>query len=405
MPDLGIGEIIAAITGGLGSVSSGIAGGLTGLGLGEGVAGAVGSATTGALTGGALGAGEAALTGGNVLKGAELGGLTGGAIGGLGGPLTSALGGTGGALGAAAPILGNALAGAGGGALGGVLTGGNIGKDALLGGAGGAITGAVSNLGATSGTPRTVSSTPGGGAGGGGVGASTVATPASLSSSAPDIAVGDPSSTLPGTLGGSADIPTPVSRDAEFGGSSVNSAINSGQVAPAGAPTPTATAKSTNPLSGASNILSSIAPLALGASLLKKPAGLNQLTGVANEALAKGNQLQNYATSGTLPPGQQAALDSAINATIAGIRGKYAQVGQSGSSAEMQEVSAARERAVAMGGNIAAQLSAQGLSETQLASGIYEQLMNVQIQQDQALSQGIGNLANSMALMAGRRVA
>ena len=101
---------IPAILSAIGSAGAGVAGTIAGgaeaLGAGSGLAAAIGGAGTGALEGAALGAGEAALTHGNILKGAEFGGLTGGAIGGIGPALGGALGG-----GATANFAGDLLAG------------------------------------------------------------------------------------------------------------------------------------------------------------------------------------------------------------------------------------------------------------------------------------------------------
>ena len=124
-----------------GTISAGLAGGLaTGAGI-------VGTGLAAGAVGAGLGAGQAALTGGDVGKGALMGGVTGVVGGGLGAGL-GALG-TGAALGGGA--LGGAteglIAGAAGGAAGAAAGGEDVGKGALLGGAvggiGGALTGGI----------------------------------------------------------------------------------------------------------------------------------------------------------------------------------------------------------------------------------------------------------------------
>ena len=257
-----------------------------------------------------------------------------------------------------------------------------------------------------------------GGTGGGGVGsAASAAAPASLSSSAPDLApVADTTgggvygqSPMPQTPGGIDQAPLPPSRPQGIG-------INDPSVSTIQTINPTATAAAPANSNKSGGILSSLTsnPLAalslagMGSNLLKgnkQPAYAGTLASNAGNLAAQGNLKQNYLTSGTLPPGQQAAVDSAVNAQVAGIRSKYAQLGQSGSTAEMSEIASAHNSAVQQGAQIAAQLSAQGLSETQMANTIYEKLMNTSIQQDANLQSGIGNLANAMALMSGRRVA
>lgn len=98
-----------------------------------------GTAIGGGLAGAAIGAGGAALTGGDVGKGALMGGTTGALTMGLGSGVGAAVGGA--AAGSAGAAGIGALAGAAGGAAGAAVGGEDAGKGALLGGIGGGIGG------------------------------------------------------------------------------------------------------------------------------------------------------------------------------------------------------------------------------------------------------------------------
>lgn len=99
--------------------------------------------------------------------------------------------------------------------------------------------------------------------------------------------------------------------------------------------------------------------------------------GVANNATSQARVLEDYLTSGTLPPAIQASLDQATQDGITNIRAQYAARGMPpGSSAEVQETNALKQRAVIQGGTLAAQLFSQGVSLDQLAAQIYSGLVN-----------------------------
>jgi hypothetical protein len=128
----------------------------------------------------------------------------------------------------------------------------------------------------------------------------------------------------------------------------------------------------------------------------KQPANYGTLEGQAAQLGAQGNQLQSYLTSGTLPPGVQAGLDSAHQSAEATIKSQYASRGMSGSSAEAQDIANLNATVVAQGAQIATGLLQQGVSESEFASGMYEQLMNTSIQQDKDLSASIANFAGAL---------
>ena len=122
-----------------------------------------------------------------------------------------------------------------------------------------------------------------------------------------------------------------------------------------------------------------------------------QLESQAAQLQAQGAQLQGYLTSGTLPPGMDAALQSAHNAAAAAIRSRYANIGMSGSSAEMNDLSNLAYTTVSQGANIASQLMQTGVNEQQFASGLYQNLMAQSVAQDTAMSNAMAGFTNAMA--------
>jgi hypothetical protein len=146
----------------------------------------------------------------------------------------------------------------------------------------------------------------------------------------------------------------------------------------------------------------------------------------AGGQIAQGQTLENYLAAGTLPPGVQAGISSAANSAKAAIRSQYANRGESGSSAEAEDLANVDSQAVSAGTTIATQLLQQGASmvgtgvseeatagqlatSTDLATGtmdlnaeslaqqIYTQIMNTSLAQDQQLGSAIGNFASALA--------
>ena len=138
-----------------------------------------------------------------------------------------------------------------------------------------------------------------------------------------------------------------------------------------------------------------------GEKQLNQAAG--SLTATAAAQANEGRTLENYLTSGTLPPGIQQGLTSAVNAATASIRAQHASRGTSGSSAEAQDIQNAQDRAVAAGQSIALQLLQQGATMTgmavnteSLAANLYSEIMKEALAQDQELGKAIGNFASSI---------
>ena len=129
----------------------------------------------------------------------------------------------------------------------------------------------------------------------------------------------------------------------------------------------------------------------------QKPEYQATVEAAAQQMAAQSRQLQGYLTSGTLPPGMGAALSSAHNSAEAAIRSRYANMGMSGSSAEMNDLANLSYTTVSQGATIASQLLQTGVNEAQFASGLYQNLMATSMAQDTAMSNAIAGFTNAMA--------
>ena len=147
----------------------------------------------------------------------------------------------------------------------------------------------------------------------------------------------------------------------------------------------------------ASSILSALGLAANMAKGQQPPKYSGNLQAQADAMNARGAQLQGYLTSGTLPPGIGDALAGAHDSAAASIRGRYAKMGMSGSSAEMQDLNNLAQTTVSQGADIANKLLATGVSQQQFAAGLYQNLMATSMQQDVAMSNAISGFTNAMA--------
>ena len=125
--------------------------------------------------------------------------------------------------------------------------------------------------------------------------------------------------------------------------------------------------------------------------------GQGALKSEASQLSRQGGQLQSYLANGTLPPGVQAGITQAADAQKASIRSRYAASGSSGSSAEAADLAAVDQQAQAQGAQIAMQLLTSGISESGLASGIYENIANQSLQEDKDLGSAFGSLASALS--------
>ena len=147
-----------------------------------------------------------------------------------------------------------------------------------------------------------------------------------------------------------------------------------------------------------------LAPAALiGYQGLKANAGLSGVPGygalssTAAQLGAQGQQLQNYLTSGTLPPGVQQSLTQAGSAAKAAIRSQYASHGMSGSSAEQADLAAVDQTIVTKGVGIATTLLSQGVAESNLSAQLYSKILSANLQNDAALGTALSTLAGASA--------
>lgn len=124
--------------------------------------------------------------------------------------------------------------------------------------------------------------------------------------------------------------------------------------------------------------------------------GQSALTGQAQQLSAQGKQLASYLQSGQLPAGAQAALSQATNAAKAQARSQFASMGLSGSQQESQALQQIELNAASQQFSIADKLLTQGLSDTQLSSQIYSDLLKVNEQQTKDTGSAIANFAASL---------
>lgn len=115
---------------------------------------------------------------------------------------------------------------------------------------------------------------------------------------------------------------------------------------------------------------------------------------LANEqpAINAANQLIGSEASGTLPPGAYASVNSALQADIANIRSRYAATGQSGSSAEAQDIANAQQQASAKQFALAQQATQTGLNALGLNQKAYDTLIQDQLNQQEQLSKAFSGL-------------
>ena len=150
--------------------------------------------------------------------------------------------------------------------------------------------------------------------------------------------------------------------------------------------------------------LDNLGPIASGVGLLHNMTtqnsipGVSQLTNLAQTSATQGQTLQTYLQTGTLPPAIQASVDQATQDGITAIKSKYASMGVApGSQAEVADINHLKQNAVVQGATLADQLLQQGISESQLAGSLYNELVGTNVQLNNQTNQAIGNLASSLA--------
>lgn len=424
------GATLSGVTGGnplTGALTGGLTGGFAGIGgdvLGSTI-GNVGAEALGGAAGGALGAG---ITGGNPLTSAALGGVAGGVQGYLsgtsasaGGPTAGAggAGGTTGAAGTAAPTgvtpgvgaVGPDTAGAGG--AGGLSAGGGAvvpaGASSSLTGPSGAVSGAIPASAVTGATTLPASAAD--------TGSSFLSNLNPSNWFGPPVnqtvtGAGEPFSTVGTAAPGASTVtqlaPASVANTVNPTTGLVDFATGAGGAGAATGPTSVESLFQNPSLANLGNVIAKNPGIALGAAglgleTIMQPS-IPSISGTTqqlqSEAAALGSQsaaLESYLQTGTLPTGVQASLNQAAESAKAAIRSQYARMGDSGSSAEAQDLANVDQTVAAQGGSLALQLLQQGVSEGNLSAQLYQTILNTATAENAQLSQAIGNFAGSLA--------
>lgn len=139
--------------------------------------------------------------------------------------------------------------------------------------------------------------------------------------------------------------------------------------------------------------------------VLQGIAGTNNLTSqeqallnAEQPAIAAESELINSEETGVLPPGAQAAVSQGLAADIANIQARYAATGQSGSSAEQQDIANAQQQAAANQFNIASQATSQGLTAANLTDSVYNTLVQDQLNRQQQLQNAFASFFQALGL-------
>lgn len=158
------------------------------------------------------------------------------------------------------------------------------------------------------------------------------------------------------------------------------------------------------------------AGVGIGASVL--PMALNRGTnlpyqgpmqGIAGQAASQygamgayAGQLQQPIVTGKLPPGAQAAVDTAKQKADAAVKSRYANLGLTGSTMEADQLALNEENVAAEQFKIEQQMAElglragqQALDDLKLQDSIYKDLMTAQMQSDKQLSDSIGAFAKA----------
>ena len=359
--------------------------------------------------------GKDLLTAGEIGGGLALGGLGLGALGGAG--LLGAE--TGAATAGADAFAGATAAGEAGGALGagaGGLAAGSLDTLAATGGLTGDLSTGATGLDAFASASPTASGLPIGATTGGApaaTGAGSFGAPAGVSSFADPTAFNalDAQAGPAGWSTGGAAAPGAGS-DA-FSGATASGTSGTGTAAGA---TPASGGGVLDKLGNAfspSNIAGSVAknPLGflagaggLGYAMLsgkQTSAATQQLEQQAAQLNAQGQQLASYLTSGNLPPGLKTQLDQATSSAKAAVISNFAKQGMSTdpsqNSALAQELALIDQQAVISTATIGQNLLTAGVSETGMASGLYQTLSNIDQTQTAAIGKAIAAFASAMS--------
>lgn len=126
----------------------------------------------------------------------------------------------------------------------------------------------------------------------------------------------------------------------------------------------------------------------------QNPAEVKQLQALSAQQqgiAANQGQLASAEQEGILPTGGQQLVQQTLQANEAAIRSKYAQMGMSGSTAETQDLQAARDQSLAQTFQIGNQLATTGFNEVNAATGESSSLLEEILAQETAQGNDLGN--------------
>lgn len=145
----------------------------------------------------------------------------------------------------------------------------------------------------------------------------------------------------------------------------------------------------------------------LGAELLnanRTPPGeaaLKDLAGQQARFAQNQSEIAQAEEQGLLPAGAQNMFQGLLNANEAAIRAKYAQMGMTGSSAEMQDLAASRDQIMSMMFQQGQQMAAQGYTNVNQATGyesaLLKQILDSETAQGTQLGQALATFAGAAA--------
>ncbi len=230
----------------------------------------------------------------------------------------------------------------------------------------------------------------------------------------PDI-TGAVTADVGGAAGGA--ISPEMAAGAPFADSPVGQAmINAGLVSPNASPGMMSSAMNwikANPMMAASLGLGGISLVGRGlGNLIGGLPNQGALKGIAGQAgqmaaanAAQGQNLMGPIQGGPLPDALEQRVVNNLQSADAATKSRFASLGLSGSTMETDALNHNRNMAQELRGTLALQLAQAGTQLLSLAnqdlgieSGIFQNLMNAQIAQDNALEQSIANFAGQAAM-------
>jgi enamine deaminase RidA (YjgF/YER057c/UK114 family) len=125
---------------------------------------------------------------------------------------------------------------------------------------------------------------------------------------------------------------------------------------------------------------------------------LTQQQALANQTNATGTQLQNYLTSGTLPPGLMTQVQLATQDSIQNIKSKYAANGMGpNSTPEQQDINRVLQNQASTIAAIGQQLFNSGTADLQIDQSVLNSMLTANTSLNNQTNQAIANLARALS--------